>query len=181
MPDSLMEPLEPYEPQTSYDWEPEEEPYEERSNVLWGRVAFYGGTLLLAFILGYMMAPNGASQSALDDARAELTSLQNENEDLQTELADTQAALEATQTDDTTDEATPTDEASPADGSDDTTITGENYVVRSGDTLNTIAAEFYGDTAYGDYLAEVNHIDDPGALSVGTTLIIPDESEIPEL
>ena len=186
MPDPLMEPLEPYEPQTtSYDWDPEEEEsVPETPNVLWGRVAFYGITLLLAFVIGRMSAPDGIAQADLDAANDQIAALETENEDLTTQLADAQAALEeptdtATDTGTTDDTATDTSDDTTTDTADDTQFTGEEYVVESGDSLNTIAEKFYGDTAYGDYLAEVNNISDPSTLSIGTTLIIPDESEIP--
>jgi nucleoid-associated protein YgaU len=174
-----MEPLEPYEPQTtSYDWDPEEEETEpETTNVLWGRLAFFGLTLLLAFVIGRMSAPNGIPASDLKVANDRLAALETENDDLTTQLADAQAAAEAPT--DTTTDTTPTDETTPDASGNGTEFTGEEYVVQSGDSLNTIAEKFYGDTAYGDYLAEVNNISDPAALSIGTTLIIPDESELP--
>jgi LysM repeat protein len=181
MPDSLMEPLEPYEPQTAYEWDEEEEPAPDTSNVLWGRIAFFGIALLLAFFFGRASAPNGIDATDLKTANDKIAALTTENEDLQQRL---QAAEAAAPTDETSPsaDASPTDQSSPTDTSSagDTTITGENYDVQRGDTLNTIAEKFYGDTAYGDYLAEVNHIDDPSALTIGMTLIIPDESELPD-
>lgn len=171
-----MEPLEPYEPQTSYDWDPEEEPERERSNVLWGRIAVFGGALLLALIIGRMSAPEGISESGLATANAEITSLKAENEDLKTQLADAEAAANAAPSPSVSPSGTPSPDAS----GDGTAITGQDYVVRRGDTLNTIAEKFYGDTKYGDYLAEVNHIDDPAALTIGMTLIIPEESQLPD-
>jgi LysM repeat protein len=180
MPDSLMEPLEPYEPQTAYEWDEGEEPAPDRSNVLWGRIAFFGIALLLAFFVGRGSAPNGVDAADLKVANDKISDLTSQNEELQTQL---QAAQEAAATDEASPsaDASPTDETSPTDTSSaDDTITGENYEVQRGDSLNTIAEKFYGDTAYGDYLAEVNHIDDPGALTIGMTLIIPDESELPD-
>jgi nucleoid-associated protein YgaU len=179
MPDSLMEPLEPYEPQTSYDWDPEEEPARESSNVLWGRIAFFGLALLLAFIIGRISAPNGISESQLKEANAEITSLKADNEDLKSQLAEAQAAATAQPSPDAS--TSPDTEVSPSpDTGGDATVTGEEYVVQRGDTLNTISEKFYGDTKYGDYLADVNNIDDPSALTIGMTLTIPDESELPD-
>ena len=179
MPDPVMEPLEPYEPQTAYEWDEEEEPAPDTSNVLWGRIAFFGIALLLAFFIGRTSAPNGTDAAELKQANDRVAALETENEGLQEQL---QAAETAVPTDETSPsaDASPTDEGTPTDSSSDTAITGENYDVQRGDTLNTIAEKFYGDTAYGDYLAEVNHIDDPGALTIGMTLIIPDESELPD-
>jgi nucleoid-associated protein YgaU len=182
MPDPLMEPLEPYEPQTaSYDWDPEEEVAEEKSNVLWGRIAFFGASLLIAFVIGRMSAPDGAPASDLAAARTQVTELENENEELQTQLADAQDALAAASDPTAEESADPsTDTTTDTTTDEDPTFTGEEYTVQSGDSLNSIAEDFYGDTVYGDYLAEVNNITDPSTLSVGTTLIIPDESELPD-
>lgn len=179
MPGRLMEPLEPYEPQTSYDWDPEEEPVPVRSNVLWGRIAFFGGALLIALLIGRMSAPSGVPESDLSKANAEIQNLRNENQDLQAQLAAAQTSP-APETSPSV-ASSPTDGSSPSDGSSPggTTITGQNYTVQRGDTLNTIASKFYGDTKYGDYLAEVNHITDPSALTIGMTLIIPDKSQLP--
>jgi hypothetical protein len=47
-------------------------------------------------------------------------------------------------------------------------------VVRRGDSLNSIAAEVYGDPAAWRVIAEANDIDDPRSLQVGIPLRIPE-------
>jgi contractile injection system tube protein/LysM domain-containing protein len=47
-------------------------------------------------------------------------------------------------------------------------------VVRRGDTLNQIAAEVYGDPQAWRAIAEINGIDDPRRLEVGSALQIPE-------
>jgi nucleoid-associated protein YgaU len=52
---------------------------------------------------------------------------------------------------------------------------GRRYVVRSGDTLRSIAARFYGDERrwFDIYRANRKAIDDPDSLKVGATLRLP--------
>lgn len=47
-------------------------------------------------------------------------------------------------------------------------------IVRSGDTLSSIAAEFYRDPGLWRIIAEVNNLDDPRSLKPGQSLSIPD-------
>lgn len=59
---------------------------------------------------------------------------------------------------------TTTDTAAP------TAVPGQIYVVQPGDTLNSIARQF---NTTVDAVAAANHIENPDALLVGTTLTIP--------
>lgn len=47
------------------------------------------------------------------------------------------------------------------------------YVVQSGDTMWSIAQQFYGDGSLADYLAQQNHIPNANLIYVGETLMIP--------
>jgi hypothetical protein len=49
----------------------------------------------------------------------------------------------------------------------------KSHLVRPGDTLDNIAAAEYGDARYWRWLAEVNNLDDPARLRVGTRLQLP--------
>lgn len=52
------------------------------------------------------------------------------------------------------------------------------HTVTAGDSLASIAFAEYGDPAMWRPLAEVNHVDDPIRLPVGTTLIVPAAHEL---
>jgi nucleoid-associated protein YgaU len=183
---SESESLDPYEsPEADYDWDYDEEPARrDTPKVLWGRVAILGAGIILAFLIGRMTAGDGIPASDLaraerqaEDARAEVASLRDRVSSLEAQLADAQADADAdttTGTDTTDDDADTTDE-----GGDTTAPEGdvETHVVASGETLTTISEEYYGNTAYADYIAEYNGIADPSLVSVGTELQIPPEPE----
>jgi nucleoid-associated protein YgaU len=186
MANPMTEPLEPYEPSTTYgsqeqeyDWDYDEARSEHRPmNILWGRVAILGAIVLLAFLLGRMTSGSGgADASQLTAANERVAELEQQNGVLTTEsaakddqIADLQSQIAALETAGTT---TGTDNtAAPSEGDQ---ITGTKYTVESGDTLQSIAEEFYGDASLDDYLAEINNITDPTALGVGQELIIPDD------
>jgi nucleoid-associated protein YgaU len=50
------------------------------------------------------------------------------------------------------------------------------YTVVAGDTLSSISVRFYGDASHVPMLAAVNQIADPGVISVGQVLVVPDLS-----
>jgi hypothetical protein len=54
------------------------------------------------------------------------------------------------------------------------------YTVRQGDTLSQIARQFYGDPHKALVIAYFNDIDDPNRIEVGTALLIPEPTQIPE-
>lgn len=182
----LTEPLEPYEPTTTldstgdYDWEYADERSESAPiNILWGRVAVLGGAIVLAFLIGRMTGGGGGVPAAeLEAARDRVATLEQDNQTLndrlaatEQELTDARSQLAAAPVE--APEAAPADPAAEGDQSNE--IKGETYVVEPGDTLTTLAERFYGDASLDDYLAEVNNISDPTALSVGQELIIPDD------
>jgi hypothetical protein len=176
MGDRMTETFEPYRPDTAYDLEYEDEPQRGGTGrVLWGRVAILGAALLLAFLIGRATGggTEGVPQADYDEVVAERNDLENQVADLESDLA---AAQEPTP---------PPASASPAAGAGGEEATdpegetegGETYEVQPGDTLASIAAEFYGDASLDDYLAEVNGITDPESLAVGQELTIPPEPE----
>ena len=65
--------------------------------------------------------------------------------------------------------------AAPADKADKAQpVPGEEYVVKSGDTLGKIAQKFYGDARRADVLVRANpQLTDPNRLRVGAKLVIP--------
>ncbi len=171
----MTESFEPYRPESSYELEYEDEPEERRpGRVLWGRVAILGAALLLAFLLG--RATGGVDPGV---TQAKFDQVSDERDALEAQVGTLESQLEAAQ------QATPAPSAAPTDDPADETATdpegetegGEIYVVKSGDTLATIAEQFYGDASLDDYLAEANGITDPEALAVGTELTIPPEPE----
>ena len=56
-----------------------------------------------------------------------------------------------------------------------TVVSNEEYVVKEGDTLESIIIRFYGafDMSRVDAIAEANKMSNPNALSIGQKLIIP--------
>jgi nucleoid-associated protein YgaU len=58
-------------------------------------------------------------------------------------------------------------------GKDDDKDRPKFYVVKKGDTLQSIAEKFYGKASYWRGIADVNNIRDPRKLKVGTKLTLP--------
>lgn len=180
MANPMLEPLEPYRPDPlhpddeSYDWDYEEDHVERRPmQILWGRVALLSGIVLVAFFLGRMTGGSGGiPASDLKEARDQVGALEEENAALATEVAALQQQNAELQDQIAAPPADTTD--TTASEGDANTITGQRYTVKSGDTLTSIAEKFYGDSTLDDFLAEMNNISDPTALSVGMELIIPD-------
>ncbi|MDQ4125329.1 MAG: LysM peptidoglycan-binding domain-containing protein [Actinomycetota bacterium] len=170
----MTETFEPYRPDSSYDLDYDDEPQPGGpGRVLWGRVAILGAALLIAFLIGRATGGgDGVAQADYDEVVAERDDLEAQVSDLESDLA---AALEPTPPPASASPATggggeTEDEATDPEGE---TEGGETYTVQSGDTLASIAAEFYGDASLDDYLAEVNGITDPESLAVGQELTIP--------
>lgn len=175
----MTETFEPYRPDSAYDLDYDDEPQPGKpGRVLWGRVAILGAALLIAFLFGRATGGgDGVPQADFDEVVAERDDLEAQVSDLESDLA---AALEPTP---------PPASASPAAGGgggedageatdpEGETEGGETYTVESGDTLASIAEEFYGDASLDDYLAEANGITDPESLAVGQQLTIPPPPE----
>lgn len=152
--------------------------------ILWGRIAVFGGALLLALILGRCTAGGGGvpeerfSEIAASnsEAQAALESNTAAIAELQQRLAEAQAQAQAGTPGGTP--ATPGADgttATTAPGTAPTTDAAGNrvYEVQPGDTLSTIAEAVYGDpTAFG-IIASANNISGSQPLQVGQTLVIP--------
>lgn len=126
--------------------------------ILWGRVAVFAGALLLMFLLGRCSAPGGVPASDFEEAQARISQLAEENEELRQQLAAAAAG----------------DSAEPVAGEAASAESAwRTYIVRSGDTLISIAQEVYGDGSKFDLIAEANGIDQNNKLRVGQELRIP--------
>ncbi|HJR46164.1 MAG TPA: LysM peptidoglycan-binding domain-containing protein [Actinomycetota bacterium] len=161
----MTETFKPYEPEDSgYDYD--EYAYEDRRgpNVLWGRIIALIVALALAFWFGRATA-GGDDEGQLSELRDELEQAQQENEDLENQLAAAQAETVETPADTATDAAT--DPAAEEEG--------ETYVVQRGDTLRGIAQTFCGDPQLDDLIASENGIEDATQLSVGEEIVLPAE------
>ena len=175
MGERMTETFEPYRPESSYDFDYEDEPQPPRpGRVLWGRVVILGAALLLVFLIGRATGGDGGV------AQADYDEVVAERNDLRSEVATLEEQLDAAR------EPTPAPTGSPgaaaggADGAtdpEDESEGGETYTVEAGDTLEIIAEEFYGDASLDDFLAEANGITDPERLFIGQELVIPPKPE----
>jgi nucleoid-associated protein YgaU len=153
-----------------YDYEPSDE---FAGRVLWGRVGVFVGALLLMFLLGRC----SAGGSDVDPARVEflegqVSSLQQENEQLQNQLE----AVSAGQDGQTGARPTPAPQDDAGESAGDNAAPAaetRTYVVQRGDTLYSIAAEHYGDGTRFQLIADANGIDSSNRLTVGQELTIP--------
>ena len=156
--------------------------------ILWGRLAFFAIALLLAFLFGRCTKDAGRPESEYQARVAEVVELSSENEVLR-------AQLEAAGNGE--DEETPPDgetggngdgngdgggdgeTEAPAEDSGEEEVgeDGTTYVVQEGDTLTTIAQQFYGDPAKFDLIVDANNLDESTQLRVGQELIIPPDPD----
>ena len=168
---SMTETFKPYEPENdpAYEYEYDEYPEDDRRgpNVLWGRIIALSVVLLLAFWLGRTTA-GGVDEAEVDKLRSELRQVEEENADLEDQVA---AAQEAAQEDPAATETPDPDATEDTETEPET----ETYTVKSGDTLRGIAQTFCGDPAQDDLIAATNGIDDATSLSVGQELTLPAE------
>jgi type II secretory pathway pseudopilin PulG len=168
MDDGRTEQFEPYQPETSYDWDYEDEPPKGGApKILWGRVVAIVVVLLLAFLLGRATAgSDGVSQDRFD-------ALQDQNAQLEQQLET--ALNQQDQQDQQTESPAPDEETdeSPPPNEGDSVV----YTVKPGDTLRGIAEKYYDDASLDDVIADANGIEDPTQISVGQDLIIPPKPE----
>ena len=152
------------DPSASYDWdfEDEEKP-REGPRLLWGRILALLVALVLVFFLGRATVPTGSSGEEVQELREQVAELQSQLDTLRSQQA-TEASEEP---------ASPAPSESAAGGEAEGGGETETYVVKPGDTLNTIAEDQYGDVGLGDELGEANGITDPEQLRVGVELEIP--------
>ena len=162
MDDGRTEPFEPYQPETSYDWDYEEQPPRGPApKILWGRIALLAAVFLVAFLIGRATGGGGGvSQESYD-------SLKRQNNSLEQELAAAKEELKNPPDQNASPAATATAAATEAPEGDSVT-----YIVKPGDTLSGIADKYYDDPSLADFIAEANGID-PGGLRPGIELTIP--------
>lgn len=167
-----------------------EQPYYDDEDyggrVLWGRVAFFGITLLLAFFLGRCTSDGVPPQ--------ELELAQDQNDQLQEQLDSLEAELEEARSDDETDgdgdggegedaadgEGAGSDDSEPtsSDGSAPSGAQSERtHVVERGETLSELADQYYGDGDKHHLITEANGIDEDNPLQVGQELVIPPDPD----
>jgi hypothetical protein len=169
MDDGRTEPFEPYQPETSYDWDYEEEPPRGGTpKILWGRIVAIFAVLVFGFLIGRLTG--GGDEGVSQEKYAAATKRVNT---LEQQLAAALASNDNPPPDDTAsppaDDATPT--PTPPQGKTRT------YIVEPGDTLRGIAEHFYDDASLDDFIAEANGITDATQLSVGAELTIPPKPE----
>lgn len=161
-----------------------EQPYYDNEDyggrVLWGRVAFFGITLLLAFFLGRCTSDDGAPPEQLELARDRAQDLQNQIEELESQLEEAESdgdggdeQDEGTETS-TDDEAAETDDSNASNSSADTEKT---HVVERGETLSELADRYYGNGDKHTLITEANDIDEDNPLQVGQELVIPPDPD----
>ncbi|MDP8969883.1 MAG: LysM peptidoglycan-binding domain-containing protein [Actinomycetota bacterium] len=152
----------------AYEYEPEGD---FGGRILWGRVAFIVVGALLMFLLGRCSASGGVPQSEVDEKNDQIEQLASENESLRQEVAALNAEGPRSPAGSDATEATdeePTERRSPAAPKQ-----GETYIVKSGDTLISIAEKVYDDRGKWRLIAQANGIDDTNGLRVGQELRIP--------
>lgn len=173
-------PFQPYESATTddaFDYGYDEpEPRRPGSDIIWGRVAILGALVLLAFLIGRTTAGGGVSQAEFDQAKATAAEADTQIEDLQQQIVALQEQLNAEDTSGTGTQGDGSGNENP-NGGGETTGQAETYIVESGDTLQTIAEQFYGDVSLDDLIMEENGITDPTSLAVGQELTIPPKPE----
>ena len=156
------------EGEPSYEWD---DTAPRGPRIFWGRVLALAALLLIAFLLGRWTAPEGVS-------RAQFEAVREERDDLEAEVAELRAGDEGAEQGEGGPAPTPTP------GEDETTEDGDEappgsktYVVKRGDTLQTIAQKFYGDRTLDYVIQRANNITQPELLRTGTELTIPPEPD----
>ena len=163
-----------------------------RTRLLWGRVGTLALGVGLVFLAGRCSVDRGVDPAALTAAQERIAQLEQEN----LNLREAQAAQAAggIDTPPPADQAAPDPAAGPADAleqgrepeaqqpgeppsaaQDEPPAApdgGQTYTVQAGDTLESIAREFYGDGSLYTLIAEANTVD-PSALEPGQELRIP--------
>lgn len=175
MEEDSTKPFQPYESATTddaFDYGYDEpEPRRPGSDIIWGRVAILGALVLLAFLIGRTTG-GGVSQAEFDQAKATAAEASDQVDELQQQVVALQEQVNA---EDTSGTGTQGDGSGDGNSNDGGGTAGqpETYVVESGDTLQSIAEQFYGDVSLDYLIADANDITDPTSLHVGQELTIP--------
>lgn len=161
----------------SYEYEDEDADYGGR--VLWGRVLVWGLIIpLLAFLLGRCTADDGVSRAELDQTRSDLTEMVSENMVLRERLEAGSGGGTGTMPPPAgTPEPAPGGEGDGGGGQPPPQSGGVTYTVKPGDTVNSIAQQFYGDLSKAELITEANGIDDVNQLRVDQVLEIPPDPD----
>lgn len=166
--------------------------------VLWGRVAALAVTIIIAYLIGRAAGSQGVPEEDLAQAQTRLAAAQGRITELETRLEETTSPESARPVSPPTapgaDEAPEPQAQAPLDGSgaEEAPAAGgepnaegaqspqvrpqpvaRTYVVENGDSLNTIARDFYGDASLVDLIAEANNITARGQIQVGQKLELP--------
>lgn len=168
-----------------YEYEPDDEDYAPR--ILWARIAFWVGGVVIAFIFGACTFGGGSSDledrvAQLEGTNSELESQIETLESQNTALSDRLAADEGDGEEDgdgdadgngtSADEDEGDEDGSDADGGEIDDGEDRSYVVQEGDTLGTIAQRFYGDSSQIEPIQQANNLDSTN-LQIGQELTIP--------
>jgi hypothetical protein len=180
MSDHLSDPP-PYQPpppeEDFYEWENEEEG--PRPSLLWTRIVALFAGLLLVFFLGRITA--GGEEGGNE---AELATLRQEKSQLEAQVSDLQADLEAERSE--TPEATESPDAGGGGGEgegegegegDTTTEAVDTYTVQAGQGFQQIAEDAMGDFGFAECIAEFNGLTLQSTILPGDKLDIPAEED----
>ena len=109
----------------------------------------------------------------------------SENDNTQTETSEPEGTkTDVSQIEETQPDTTQTEVTEPQEGQTDTTQNNggtettvitppKTYVVKKGDTLETISKEKYGDITHIDAICELNGLDDGNLIFIGQKLLLP--------
>lgn len=169
---------------------PEQHPPGPR--VLWGRVGVAVVVIVLAFSLGRC----GGGEVPEDEVarlRAQVTTLESENDELRAQVDRLEGQAGATPTDaassepSSATEPTDTGESTDAGGSTDAGestgsapptagegVPGGSYTIAPGDSLYTIATKVYDDREMAPVIADANGLAMDATLQVGQVLQLPE-------
>lgn len=108
-----------------------------------------------------------------------------QSEEVKNEVAENDSTqIDTTQPEETQPDTTQTETTKPQEGQVDNTQNGENtettiitapktYIVKKGDTLETISKEKYGDVTHVDAICELNGLEDGNFIYIGQKLLLP--------
>jgi LysM repeat protein len=113
----------------------------------------------------------GENVSAQIDKEEEMdTETNTETDKPETQETET----ETTQPEETQPEETQSQEGQAQDAQSDTIITApKTYIVKKGDTLETISRKTYGDVSHVDAICELNRLDNGNFIYIGQKLLLP--------
>jgi nucleoid-associated protein YgaU len=176
MSDHLSDPP-PYQPpppeEDFYEWENEEEG--PRPSLLWTRIVALVAGLLLVFFLGRITA--GGEEGGNE---AELATLRQENSQLEAQVSDLQADLDAERSEPSEPTESPDTGGGGGEGEgegDTTTEAVDTYTVQAGQGFQQIAEDAMGDFGFAECIAEFNGMTLQSTILPGDKLDIPAEED----